>query len=87
METVLDVAAPLEFERGDRLPLYLWPAMNPGDLDEATAGHLVAELDRRGVALFSSWSPARREKTLEAGLTIARAQTKLGLPVNVNATA
>ena len=30
---VLREAKPLTFSRGSRLPLYLWPAMNPGDLD------------------------------------------------------
>ena len=30
---VLDVAQPLKYPRGNRLPLYLWPAMNPGVVD------------------------------------------------------
>ena len=53
VQTVLDVTKPLEFERGRRLPLYLWPAMNPGDLDQATAEHLVRELDRPGQLLVT----------------------------------
>jgi len=87
VQTVLDVAKPLPFERGDRLPLYLWPATNPGDLDDQTAEHLVRELDRRGIGLIASWSPAKREESLSQALPIARAQKKLGLRVNVNANA
>jgi hypothetical protein len=87
VQTVLEVTRPLEHPRGERLPLYLWPAMNPGDLDDQTAEQLVAELDRRGVGLTSSWSPNKREETLSRSLTIARAQKKLDLRVNVNANA
>ncbi len=87
VQTALDVTRPLEFPRAGRLPLYLWPAMNPGDLDEPTAEHLVSELDRRGVGLISSWSPRNREQSLARALTIARAQRKVGVPINVNATA
>lgn len=87
VQTVLDATRPLEFDRAKRLPLYLWPAMNPGNLDDPTAERLVKELNRRGIGLISSWSPKRREETLSRSLTIARAQKKLGLRVNVNATA
>lgn len=87
VQTVLDVAKPLEFDRGKRLPLYLWPAIGSGKLDDATAELLVKELDRRGVGLISSWSPRRRDESLANSLTIARAQTRLGLRVNVNANA
>lgn len=86
VQTVLDTAAPLRFPRQRRLPLYLWPAMDPGDLDGPTAADLVGRLDRRGIGLISSWSPSRREESLEAAMTIARAQQKLGLRVNVNAS-
>jgi hypothetical protein len=61
--------------------------MNPGDLDDATAEHLVRELDRRGIGLINSWSPGRPEPSLARALTIARAQKKLRVPVNVNASA
>jgi len=85
VQTVLDGTRPLEFDRGKRLPLYLWPAMNPGNLDDPTAERLVKELNRRGIGLISSWSPKRREETLSRSLTIARAQKKLGLRVNATA--
>jgi len=87
VQTVLDVTGPLEFARGDRLPLYLWPATNPGKLDDRTAERLVRELDRRGVGLIASWSPARREESLSQAFPIARAQKKPDLRVNVNANA
>ena len=84
---VLDVAQPLKYPRGNRLPLYLWPAMNPGVVDEAQAEQLVKELDARGVGLVCDWSPGDRETSLAAALPIAKAQNKLGQRVNVNATA
>jgi hypothetical protein len=86
IQTVLDVARPLKFPRQGRLPLYLWPATNSADLDDATAANLVEELDRRGVGLVSSWSPRRREESLARALRVGRAQQKLGLRVNVNAS-
>jgi hypothetical protein len=86
VQTVLDVTKPLESSRGGRLPLYLWPAMDPGNLDDATAEELVKELDRRGVGLVCSWSPGHHEASLKQALPVARAQTKLGMPVGINAT-
>lgn len=85
VNTVLNNTKPLRFDRGGRLPLYLWPAMDPGELDVATADYLVKELDRRGIGLICSWSPEKREETLGRALVIARAQKKLGLRINVNA--
>jgi hypothetical protein len=87
VQTVLDVTRRLEFPRGKRLPLYLWPASNPGLLNAADAERLVRELDQRGVGLVSSWSPKRRDASLAEALAVARAQTRLGVPVNVNASA
>ncbi|MCE5251992.1 hypothetical protein LLG96_17450 [bacterium] len=85
IQTVLDSTQPLRYERGKRLPLYLWPAMDPGKIDEKTAEQLVRELDRRGIGLICSWSPENREESLSRGLVVARAQKKLGVPVNINA--
>lgn len=86
IQTVLDSTKPLAFQRGNRLPLYLWPAMDPGQLDDATAEELVRQLNDRGIGLVCSWSPGSREASLNQALPIARAQTKLGVPVNINAT-
>jgi hypothetical protein len=86
IQTVLNSTKPLRFDRADRLPLYLWQAMDPGPLEDEAAQTLVSELDERGVALVTSWDPGNREKTLANSLTVAKAQNKLGLRVNINAT-
>lgn len=86
IQVVLDNTKPLEFERGDRLPLYLWNAMNSGPLDEKTAEELVIKLNERGVGLISSWDPRKRRESLTKAFTIAKAQKKLGLRININAT-
>ncbi len=83
---VLENTRPLEFPRGGRLPLFLWPAMDPGDLDASGAEALVRELDRRGVGLVASWQAGDVAGSLDRALVIARAQKKAGLPVAVNAT-
>lgn len=77
---------PLKHARGKRLPLYLWPAMNPGVLSDADARVLVKELDARGIGLVCRWDPGDVEKSLAAALPVARAQRSLGLLVNVDAT-
>jgi len=85
-QIVLDVTEPLKFSRGTRLPLFTNPTSDPGELNDTDAEYLVGELDRRGIGVICSWSPENREETLARGLTIARAQKKLGLSVNTNAT-
>ncbi len=83
---ILDIAKPLDHPRHGRLPLYLWPAMDPGRMDAARAEELVKELDRRGIGLVCTWDSDRREESLATALTFARVQKKLGVPVNINAT-
>jgi hypothetical protein len=87
IQVVLRNAQPLKHPRGKRLPLYLWPAMNPGTLSDVRAAELVRELDRRGVGLVCRWDPAHMEASLAAALPVARAQAKVGHPVAVDATA
>jgi hypothetical protein len=87
IQVVLDATEPLKYDKGKRLPLYLWQAMNPGPLDDAAAEELVKALNERGVGLITSWDPRNREKSLTDSMTVARAQKKLGLWVNANATA
>lgn len=87
IDAVLSATKPLPGGRRTRLPLYVWPATDPGPLDDATAERLVRELDQRGIGLICSWWPKNPQRTLAQGLAIARAQTKLGVPVNVNANA
>lgn len=86
IQVVLDNTKPLVFSRGNRLPLYLWPAMDPGKLDNESAERLVKELDRRGVGLVCSWNPENHETVLSECLPVARAQKKLGLLVNIDAS-
>ena len=86
IQLVLDATEPLEFERGKRLPLYLWHAMDPGLLDPNAAEELLSRLSARGIGLITSWDPKNRERSLQESLAMARAQKKQGLRVNINAT-
>lgn len=86
IQVVLDSTRPLEYDRGERLPLYLWQAMDPGPLDDNSAEELVKALHERGVGLVTSWNPGNREKSLAESVVIAAAQKKLGLRININAT-
>lgn len=85
-QVVLDNTKPLRFPRANRLPLYLWPAMGPGTLEAPRAEELARELDRRGIGLVSTWAVDKKEESLAAALAVARAQRKLGLLVNIDAT-
>ncbi len=86
IQVILDNTKPLEYDRGGRLPLYLWPAIDPGVLDEESAEALVKELDSRGIGIVSSWKVNGRDSVLEQSLIIARAQKKLGKRINIDAT-
>jgi len=86
IQCVLDETAPLKYDRGKRLPLYLWNAMDPGTLDNEAAAELVKTLNERGIGLVASLDPDNRDKSLTDALTIAKAQKGLGLRVNINAT-
>jgi len=86
IQCVLDETSPLKYARDERLPLYLWQAMDPGTLDEEGTVELVRTLNERGVGLVTSWDPGNRGKSLAGALRIARAQKQLGLRVNINAT-
>jgi hypothetical protein len=86
VQVVLDNTTPLKYDRGNRLPLYLWPAIDPGDLNDEDAEKLVKEFDTRGVGIVCSWSSKNIEKTMTRCLTVARAQKKLGQRVNIDAT-
>lgn len=85
IEVVLENTLALEYERGNRLPLYFWPLLNPGDLDQKEAEELIAELDSRGVALVAIWKTENRMEVLEQALIIGQAQKKLGLKIHINA--
>ena len=85
IQLVLDATEPLQFERGNRLPLYLWHAMDPGLLDPNSPEELLNLLNARGIGLVTSWDPKNRDRSRQESLAIARAQKKLGLRVNINA--
>jgi hypothetical protein len=86
ISTVLENTKPLKYPRDNRLPLYLWPAMDPGELDDASAENLVKELNDRGIGLICSWEEKEMENNLSVCLPVARAQKKLGLMVNIDAS-
>lgn len=86
IKAVLENAKPLAHPRGRRLPLFLWPAMDPGVMTGEAATELVAQMEARGVSVVCRWDPARRDESLAAALAVARAQQKAGLLVSVDAT-
>lgn len=86
VQVVLDNTKPLKYDRGKRLPLYLWAAIDPGELDDQAAERLVEEFNKRGIGIVCSWRTGNSEKTLPQCLTIARAQKRLGQRVNIDAT-
>ncbi len=86
IQVVIDNTAPLKYDRGGRLPLYLWPATGNWDLSPDAAEQLVIELDRRGVGLVTSWDHKDSSKLISRCLTVARAQQKLGQRINIEAT-
>jgi hypothetical protein len=87
IKVLLDNTTPLIYERANRLPLYLWPAIDPGVTDEENAVGLISELNKRGIGIVCSWKADNIEKSLSSSLLVAKAQKKLGLPVNIDATA
>jgi len=86
IKMVLEATKPLKYDRGNRLPLYLWQAMDPGGLNEKALEKIVTELNERGVGLISSWNPGNRQNSLSQSLMIAKVQKKLNLRININAT-
>lgn len=86
---VLEVTKPLQHERGDRLPLYLWACHDVGTGEPAEAEKIIKALNERGIAVISTWNPRPKNRlsSLKRALMVAKIQTKLGLRVNVNANA
>ena len=86
IQDILDNTTDLKFDNGKRLPLYLWPAIDPGVLSDEMAERLIAEMDKRGVGIVCSWSMNDTADIFAQCLPIARAQKKLGQRININAT-
>lgn len=85
IKTIIEVTKPLDCDRGDRLPLYLWGAADQPGIDEADLEPIIKALDARGIAFIANWNPDD-PKNLERSLKIAEIQKKLGLDVSVNAS-
>ena len=86
IQVILDNTSVLKYDNGNRLPLYLWPAIDPGILSDDMAERLIMEMDKRGIGIVCSWSMKDTSKVLSQCLPIARAQKKLGQRINIDAT-
>ncbi len=83
LREVIRTTEPLEAPRGERLPLYIWPAQSLGTRNEGEIEALLRDLDARGMAAIGNWKP----NAIEEALVLARIQKRLALPISVNATA
>jgi hypothetical protein len=83
LREVIRTTEPLEAPRGERLPLYIWPAQSLGTTNDVEIEALLRDLDARGMAAIGNWKP----NAIEQALVLARIQKRLGLPISVNATA
>ncbi len=85
LNTVIQNTKPLTHPRNNRLPLYLWPLIDPDIENEAELEHLLTQLNLRGLAVTSTWNHANFEESLQKALHAAHLQKKLGLHININA--
>ena len=76
IQVILDNTTVLKYDNGQRLPLYLWPAIDPGILSDKKAEQLITEMDKRGIGIVCSWSMKDTSKVFSQCLPIARAQKK-----------
>src|SRR5690349_19581677 len=56
LRSIIDATQPLKFPRGQRLPIFAWPAQDVPIEDEAAAKDLLQKLGERGVGVFTSWN-------------------------------
>lgn len=86
LDILINNSHPLQHKRGKRFPLYIWSA----DLDElkhdAEVEETLKKLDERGLMVFHKWSQRNLKRRLEKLIQIGRIQTRLGIPVSINAT-
>ena len=82
---VIRTTVPLIAPRGDRLPLYIWPARDLGTVDESEISMLMQQLDARGIAVIARWNPNDKAQ-MDQALSLARIQRQLNLPIAVDAT-
>lgn len=83
---IIRTTTPLIEPRGDRLPLYLWPAHQLGTRDEEEMEVLIRRLEARGIAVLSNWRPGN-EEAFQKALRLGKLQQRLGSPISINATA
>ncbi|MCZ6678184.1 MAG: hypothetical protein O7E52_13135, partial [Candidatus Poribacteria bacterium] len=57
VQIVLENTEPLKWQRGDRLPLFLWPVMDVYTGDDAETESIIRQLDDRGIGAISTWNP------------------------------
>ncbi|MBI4662026.1 MAG: hypothetical protein HY735_24655 [Verrucomicrobia bacterium] len=86
LQKILETTKPLPVNRGDRLPLFVWAAMDVGTSDENETLAILRALAARGIGAITSWNPQNKESSLREALRIAQLQRKLGLEIHVNAT-
>ncbi len=85
IHAIIENTEPLEAPRGDRLPLYIWPAHRLGTTNEDELVEILDALEARGLAAIASWRP-NDPAALEEALQLGRLQRRLGLPISVSAT-
>jgi hypothetical protein len=71
--SILEATRPLPTPRGERLPLFLWPAQQLGTEDEKELESLLSELEARGISAIASWRPPDA-RALESALRLGRIQ-------------
>lgn len=81
---IIRTTEPLAQPRGERLPLYLWPAHNLGTEDPAEIEELLIQLEARGMAAITYWR--NNQESLDRSLRLGAIQKRLGLPIAVDAT-
>ena len=57
IHAIIENTEPLEAPRGDRLPLYIWPAHRLGTTNEDELVEILNALEARGMAAIASWRP------------------------------
>jgi hypothetical protein len=78
---IVRTTGPLESVRGERLPLYVWPARSLGTTDDSELRTLLRDLDARGMVAIATWTEG------DVALPLGKLQKELRLPVSIDATA
>ncbi|MBM3472395.1 MAG: hypothetical protein FJX75_03875, partial [Armatimonadetes bacterium] len=87
IDAVLAATEPLQFPRGERLPIRAMGLEGLPSEDDAENERLLRELDARGIALSARWNPGDVEHSLAEAMRLGRLQQKLGLEIGIDANA